>query len=178
MCTSSPLRPLQLFWCLRLICYLTLVLCANFINYDKATTKNKPRQKKCDSSLSPHFLKQHIYHFCSLFEHENFSGSDTRFMLVRKRLRAILLLVPAEFKALCIDHGTVFDVEVLPHDYNGVFSNLSAFFYQKLSTLLSLWEYSWKLVIPLEMCPKIWCHINVGTKIVYIWVKPNLHCSL
>lgn len=49
-------------------------------------------------------------------------------MLVRKRLRAILLLVPAEFKALCIDHGTVFDVEVLQHDYNGVFSNLSAFF--------------------------------------------------
>lgn len=32
--------------------------------------------------------------------------------------------------------------------------------------------------IPLEMCPQIWCHISTGIKIAFIWVKPNLHCSL
>lgn len=68
-----------------------------------------------------------------------------RFMLVKQRLGAILLLFPPEAKTLFLAHGRMFDVEVLQHNCNGIFSILSAFFIRSLSTVLSLWEYSWKL---------------------------------
>lgn len=77
-------------------------------------------------------------------------------MLVRKRLRAILLLVPTEFKALLIDLRTVFDVEVLQHDYDGVFSNVSAFFLSEDFYIIEPLGIQLEItVIPLEMCPKI-----------------------
>lgn len=79
-----------------------------------------------------------------------------RSMLVRQKLGAMLLLFPAEAEDLLLAHGRMFDVEVLQHNCNGIFSILSAFFYQKpfdstepLGVQLEITD------IPLEMCPQI-----------------------
>lgn len=86
-----------------------------------------------------------LYYFSNLCEHENFSGLTQRFMLVRQRLGAILLLFPAEAEGLFLAHGKMFDVEALQQNCNGIFSILSSFFIISLSARQSLWEYSWKL---------------------------------
>lgn len=68
-----------------------------------------------------------------------------RFMLIRQRLGAILLLFTAEARDLFLAHGRVFDVQVLQQNCNGIFSILSALFIRSCSTLLSLWDHSWNL---------------------------------
>lgn len=66
------------------------------------------------------------------------------------------MLVPAEFRAVFIDHRTVFDVKVLQHDYNGVFSNVSAFFLSEDFYVIEPLGIQLEItVMPLEMCPKI-----------------------
>lgn len=66
-------------------------------------------------------------------------------MLIRQRPGAILLLFTAEARDLLLAHGRVFDVQVLQHNCNGIFSILSALLIRSFSILLNLWQHSWNL---------------------------------